>query len=330
MRTEAIVFTEADSIACRSVETPDLQPGQALVRALVNHVSTGTETRILRGGQPGAEFPCVPGYSAVGVVEDVCETEACAKGDLVFVPYALSPVGLHGAWGTHAGHMVVPAESLLRLDERRTPAEYAFSNVAAVALHGVRRTFSRADDTAVVVGQGLIGLLHSRIQVAMGRRVIGVDVLPWRLERSLAGGVLKAVDAREGDVESAVKEIWARGVQVAVEASGRQEGLNTCAAVLRSRGRGPDDRMPVLLVQSSIMGRVTLDARQAFVKDYMLVNSRSTDPCDLPGAIRMIGSGALPVQDLITLRARPQDAADAYRELLEHPECHMTCIFDWE
>ncbi len=330
MKGQAIVFEERDKVTFSNVDVPEPESGEVLVRALVSLVSTGTETRILRGGQPGVEFPCVPGYSTVGVVEKAGDTDLLKPTDLVFVPHGKAPAGLHSGWGTHAERLVAPAGSLIPLDDCRRPEEYVFSNVAAVALHGAGRTFSQPGDRIVVVGLGLIGQLHLRIQKAMGREVIGVDILPWRLEHAVAGGAVATVNASECDVEEAVRDVWPEGAQVAVEATGRQEGLDACAAVLRSRARTPEARPPVLLIQSSLMGAVTVDARQAFVKDYMLVNSRSTDPHDLPQAVEMIGEGAFEVGDLITLQIGAERAEYGYNELLSHPEQHLTCVFEWD
>jgi len=331
MKTEGIIFPEADRITFGTVEMPDPAPGDLLVRTTVSLVSTGTETRVLHGRQDDAAFPLVPGYSSLGVVEKaVGETGGISEGDLVFYGQPTALVGAHKVWGGHARRAVVAAGSVLRLDARRTAAEYAFIKVAAVALHGVRRTLSEPGDPVLVIGQGLIGQLHARIQAAMGRRVAVADLLPWRLELSLAGGVERAINAREEDVSEVVRALWPQGPQVAVEATARPEGLRLCEELIRPRAWGGDDRMPVLAVQSSFVGRIDVDARTFFMKEYLLISPRSVDRRDQAGALDMIGTGALRVDDLITLRARPQEAEAAYRELLDNPERHLTCVFEWE
>jgi 2-desacetyl-2-hydroxyethyl bacteriochlorophyllide A dehydrogenase len=331
MRTEAIIFPEADRITFGAVELPEPQPGDLLVRTTVSLVSTGTETRVLHGGQDGAAFPLVPGYSSLGVVEKTFgDTGGVAAGDLVDYGSPRELIGCHRVWGGHARHAVVAARSVHPLDERRSPAEYAFATVASVAVHGVRRTFSEPGDGVLVVGQGLIGQLHARVQVALGRQVAVVDILPWRLERSLAGGVARAINAREEDPAAAVHALWPQGPQVAVEATARPEGLRLCEELLRGRAWGGDDRMPVLAIQSSFVGRIDVDANTFFMKEYILISPRSVDPRDHAAALSMIGAGALPVADLITLRADPRQAAGAYDQLLKHPERHLTCVFEWE
>ena len=331
MKTEAIIFPEADRITFGTVEQPDPGPGDLLVRTTVSLVSTGTETRVLHGKQEGGDFPLVPGYCSLGVVEKTFgEAGGVAEGDLVSYGSPKDIIGCHKVWGGHVRHAVVAARSVRRLDGRRSPAEYAFAVVAAVAMHGVRRTFSEPGDSVLVVGQGLIGQLHARVQTAFGRQVAVVDVLPWRLERALAGGAVRAINAKEEDVPAAVHALWPDGPQVAVEATARPEGLRLCEELLRGRAWGGDDRMPVLAVQSSFVGNIDVDARTLFMKEYLFISPRSTDARDHVAVLAMIGSGTLPVADLITLRADPRDAASAYRELLAHPDRHVTCVFDWE
>lgn len=331
MRTDAIIFSGPDTATFGAVEVAEPGPGDAVVRTLVTVVSTGTDTRVLRGGLEAKEFPLVPGYSSVGIVEEVLgEGGQVREGDLVFAGSPKALVGINQVWGAQVGVCVKPAEALVPLDGRRSPAEYGFTKVAAIALHGVRRSGSLPGDAVVVIGQGLIGQLHARVQAATGRRVAAADLLPWRLERSAAGGVLRTINAGEEDVLAAVKALWPEGVPVAVEASARQEGIDLCVDLIRPRASHGDERMPVLLLQGTYPEPIRVDAMTLFMKEYVLLNSRDTDYRDLVGAAQMIGAGALRVDDLITLKARPRDAAEAFGELLEHPDRHLTIVFEWE
>ncbi len=330
MKTEAIIFPEPDQITFGEVEVADPAPGDAVVRVTRTVLSTGTDTRVLRGGDPQSPFPLVPGYSSVGIVEElVGNCGGVQEGDVVFAGAPKALVGIGRQWGAQARHCVKPAAALLPLDEGRPQEEYVFTKVAAIALHGVRRTCTGPGDRVVVIGQGLIGQLHARIQAAMGRQVAAADILPWRLERSAAGAVRHVINAEEEDVEEAVRDLWPEGVQAAVEASSRQEGIDLCARLLHERPWDEDGPLPVLLVQSSIHGRISVDCRELFMKEYVLLNSRDTVSRDLAGAAAMIRCGSLRVGDLITLRARPEDAGEAIRELLENPDRHMTVVFEW-
>lgn len=330
MKTEGIIFPEPGEVTFGEVEVEDPVEGDAVVRTTRTVLSTGTDLRTLRGGQTD-EFPVVPSYSAIGIVEEIRGDGGLVReGDLVFSGAPKGLVDINRCWGAQVRRCVTRAGSLLKLDERRAQEEYVFSKVAAIALHGVRRSDSEPGDRVVVVGQGLIGQLHARIQAAFGRLVVATDLIPWRLARSLAGGVLRTINAAEEDVEAVVRDLWPEGPQVAVEASARQEGIDQCAELVRGRQWNSDDRMPMLLLQGSYMERISLDARTLFMKEFRVINTRDTDPRDLVGAACMIGAGALRVDDLVTKTAAPGDAPDAFRELIENPEEHFTVVFDWE
>jgi 2-desacetyl-2-hydroxyethyl bacteriochlorophyllide A dehydrogenase len=330
MKTDAIIFPEPNKVTFGEVEMPDPVAGDVVVRTRLTMLSTGSDTRTLRGGQV-PDFPLVPSYSALGVVEEVHgDCGRVREGDLVFSGSPKDLIGITRCWGAQVARCVRPAAGLVPLDERVSPEEYAFTKVAAIALHGVRRSMSQPGESVLVLGQGLIGQLHARIQVAFGRQVVAADIVPWRLERSLAGGVARIINAKEQDVAAAVREVWPEGPQVAVEATARQEGIDLCVKLLRGRSWGGDDRMPVLILQATYPGRIQFDARTCFMKEFITISTRDTDPRDMVGAACMIGAGGLRVDDLITLKARAQEAAAAFDELLSHPERHLTCVFDWE
>ncbi|MFO8006978.1 MAG: hypothetical protein R6V05_04495 [Candidatus Brocadiia bacterium] len=331
MQTEAIVFADRGEVTFQTVEVCDPQPGDAVVRTLATLVSTGTDTRTLRGKQTGGQFPLVPGYSAVGVVEEALgDSDHLTPGDVVWSGSPRELIGIRSCWGAQVGVCVREADSFQLLDGRRPAAEYAFTKVAAIALHGVRRSAARPNDPVAIVGQGLIGQLHARIQVLMGKDVIVSDVLPWRLERSEEGGVARTVNATEEDLSEVVRQCWPQGVPVAVEASARQEGLDQCIGLLRQPAWGSDEPMPVLVIQSSFPGAIEFDYGEIFSKEVLIVPSRDCVRRDMRAAARMIGDGILRVDDLVTMRRSPEEAPEAFEELLNHPERHFTCVFEWD
>jgi 2-desacetyl-2-hydroxyethyl bacteriochlorophyllide A dehydrogenase len=332
MKSEGIIFPEPNEVSFGEVEVADPEPGDAVVRVTHTILSTGTDTRTLRGGQvPPDQFPLVPSYSSVGIVEEVLGDGAhVRKGDRVFAGGVKALVGITRCWGAQVRHCVKPARELVKLDDRQPLDCYAFAKVGAIALHGVRRSLAEPGDSVLVMGQGLIGQLHARIQAAFGQDLIVADLLPGRLQKSLAGGAQRAVNVREEDLTAVIAESWPGGPQVAVEATARQEGIDQCADLLRGRAWGGDDRMPMLVLQATYVDRISFDPTQFFMKEYVVVSPRDNDRRDLVGAACMIGAGALRVSDLITLRSAPQDAAEAFEGLLANPNDHFTVVFEWE
>ena len=101
-----------------------------------------------------------------------------------------------------------------------------------------------AGDTAVVIGQGLIGSLGTRWLLRHGVRVVVTDLVLERLERAHRWGVVDAVNGREADAEARIRTSIGHGADIVVEASGSTHGalwLGVCCAQSSSaRGRpGP-------------------------------------------------------------------------------------------
>lgn len=131
--------------------------------------------------------------------------------------------GLVSGYRPHQTASVVPAASVIPLPELGNPAP------------GVLDADIRLDDTAVVFGQGVVGLLVTQfLRRTAARRVIAVDPLPGRRELALRLGADEALDPAAGDVALAVRErTEGRGADVVIEVSGSsgalQEAVRTAA-----------------------------------------------------------------------------------------------------
>jgi L-iditol 2-dehydrogenase len=96
-----------------------------------------------------------------------------------------------------------------------------------------------AFDTVLVTGLGPVGLgaiVNARFR---GARVIGVESVPWRVERAKQMGAEAVVDPRDKD---ALKQIMAltsggRGVDAALDCSGNVKAERLCIDATRRRGR---------------------------------------------------------------------------------------------
>ena len=70
MKTRGVVFRRADTFDVTDLSLPDPGPRDVAVRTLATSISPGTERWILRGKHAGTQFPCVPGYHRIGIVEE--------------------------------------------------------------------------------------------------------------------------------------------------------------------------------------------------------------------------------------------------------------------
>ncbi len=169
------------------IPRPEPDVGEALVRTLRVGVD-GTDHEILAGsygGSPAGEEYLILGHEAVGVVEDPNDTDL-DTGDVV-VPTVRRPPngsnryfendepdmapegqyherGIVGAHGFMAEYFTSPASKLVRLDP--SLAEYGFlvepisvTEKAIEHAEASRSAFNWAPETALVLGNGSLGLL---------------------------------------------------------------------------------------------------------------------------------------------------------------------------
>ena len=77
------------------------------------------------------------------------------------------------------------------------------------------------------LGAGPIGLGNIMMQSYLGRRVIAVDIAPYRLDLAKKLGAAEVVDARTGDVVKQIRALTnSLGPEVCLEAAGKPK---TCA-----------------------------------------------------------------------------------------------------
>ncbi|MDR1145558.1 MAG: hypothetical protein LBK71_05415, partial [Verrucomicrobiales bacterium] len=183
---KAVVFRGPDEISIEDFALCPCGPQDVVVRSLYSMVSSGTELRGLALG----DYPMIPGYAVIGeIVEVGAEVRSYRVGDLVsgrscprFVP------GINAACGGHMTFQVYPATGedrpvLLPADAK--PLDYVIAEIGSICLRGVEAAAPQPGETAIVVGQGLIGALSAAWLHSRGCRVIVADLEQGRLNRAL-------------------------------------------------------------------------------------------------------------------------------------------------
>jgi 2-desacetyl-2-hydroxyethyl bacteriochlorophyllide A dehydrogenase len=90
-----------------------------------------------------------------------------------------------------------------------------------------------------VVGQGAIGLSFTNLAAAQGAaQVIGIDLLDYRLKKSLEMGATHTINPDNVDPIEAIAELTdGHGLDVVVDASGDPEGLNHAISYVNQYGK---------------------------------------------------------------------------------------------
>jgi 2-desacetyl-2-hydroxyethyl bacteriochlorophyllide A dehydrogenase len=233
---DVVSFTAPHQVALVPCEAPPMLPGSVRIRTWYSGISAGTELTAYRGSNPyltgtwdaerrlfvpGAPTFAYPvegwGYSEVGEVVEVADGVGQPRpGDVV-----------HGIWG-HRSDAVVPAEAVRdRVWSADDAISGTFARVGSIALNAVLAAEARLGDRVAVFGQGVIGLLATRLATLAGADVVAVDTLPRRLDAARAMGALVVVVADvEGGAGPVIREWAPGGVDAAIELSGSDRALH--------------------------------------------------------------------------------------------------------
>jgi 2-desacetyl-2-hydroxyethyl bacteriochlorophyllide A dehydrogenase len=267
-------------------------------------------------------FPIKYGYAAAGLVLDTGPgVENLSPGDPVFVHHP------------HQEVFVVPSRMPVRLPDDLDPILGVFSANLETALNIVHDTPVQLGETALVFGQGVVGLLVALLlKLAGAGPVLVVDTLEERRRLALAAGADGAF--APGGLNDRVMEITdGRGADVAVETSGSGAALQSAIDAVVAEGT---------VVVASWYGTkpVTLALGGHFHRGRVRLRSSQVGRLDPALALRwdrtrrmdtVLGLlGRLKLRELISHRIPFGEAPEAYTLLDERPEEALQVIFTYE
>jgi alcohol dehydrogenase len=338
-RMKAAVFVEPDRIVLDEKPIPDVGPLDALIRITTTTIC-GTDVHILKGEYPVARGLTI-GHEPVGVIEKLgSSVQGYREGQRV-IAGAITPSGHSAAClcGCHAQDGAGTKHGFRAMGGWRfgntidgAQAEYllvpdAMTNLAAVpdglsdeqvlmcpdimstGFSGAESGRVRIGDTVAVFAQGPIGLCATAGARLMGATtIIGVEAIPARMEIARRMGADHVVDfTRVDPVDEIMRLTDGRGVDVAIEALGRQETFEAALRVLR-----PGGTLSSLGVYSSDL-RIPLGAFAAGLGDHTIVSTLCPGGKErMRRLMDVIASGRLDTRPLVTHRFRLDDIEKAY------------------
>jgi len=179
-----------------------------------------------------------------------------------------------------------------KLPESISFAEAAMLEAVAVAIHAVSLVKVTAESTALVVGAGTIGVLILQALRAAGcKRVFVSDVDATRLKLAKELGAADTLSAERDTVAQILQRTGGVGVDVAMEAVGRNETVNAAIASVLKGGT-------VVLV-GNISPETTLPLQKVVTRQIRLQGSCASAG-EYPQAIELMARGAIRVKPLIT------------------------------
>ena len=335
MLTNKIMFTEP--FVAKLVEDELVAPkaGHVQVKILVSTISSGTERAKLVGdvninsaksALKQAKFPRAGGYSSAGQVIAVGDgVEGFAPGDRVAV-----------FWSTHSSYVNVPVKNLLKLPDDVPLEEAALWNIATFPMAAIRKCRTEMGESAIVMGQGILGQMAvMQLRAAGAVPIIAVDPNESKRQRALQIGADYALNPFDEDFAQTVKEITGGGAKVAIEVTGIGAGLNGALDCMRPHGR-------VALLGCTRNSDFSVDYyRKVHGPGITLIGAHTfarpsndsapgwfTEADDRKTLMDFYRFGRLKLSDLIEETHKPEEAPEVYARLATEPSFPLV-QFNW-
>jgi L-iditol 2-dehydrogenase len=249
----------------------------------------------------------------------------CVAGDYVYCENNIdfeTFMGTCEGSGTFAQYVVKPSWLLPPIPDGMS---YEHATMAIDGIGASYGAFQAIDlgafDTVLIAGLGPIGLGAVANARFRGARVIGVEPLPWRAERARQMGA--EIVFHPGDdrlVEQIRERTGGKGVDCAIDCSGRAEAERLCIDATRRRGR-------VAFVgecSEELAIRVSPDMIR---KGLTVVGSWLCNLTDIPQVMQVIQESPL-IDQLISHVMPMSQIQDAF-ELLASGECAKVVLRPW-
>lgn len=318
----AAVYKGQSVVSVEQVPIPEIGPGEILVRVeacgichtdlkkieynllapprIYGHETAGV---VVRAGRQVGRF--APGDRVVVFHHIPCKNCFYCRRKL----YAQCPVykkvgvtaGFEPAGGGFSQYVRV-MDWIVESGVEKIPNDVSFERASFVepvntCLKAVVQCAPQADETAVVIGQGPIGLLFTMLLRRTGATIVTTDTIAARRDLSRRCGALEAWDPRETNVLAEVRRRTdQRGADLVIVAASVPGIVEQALRLSR-----PGARI-LLFAQTSETERVEVSGAAICVGERSLFGCYSASLDLQKESAELVFSGALPVEELISHR----------------------------
>jgi L-iditol 2-dehydrogenase len=330
---KALVLEEYNQLIYKEMPEPQLGPDDVLVRIKASGIC-GSDVHGMDGSTGRRIPPLIMGHEAAGVIAQVGSNVDnfhpgarvtfdstvycggcffCRRGEINLCDHRRVlgvSCGDYRQHGTFAEYVAVPRHIIYPLPDSISFEQSAMVEPCSVAFHAAAITPLSLNDTAVVVGAGIIGLLLIQALRASGcGQIIAVDLAPERLALAQQLGADKSLNPAEDDAVAVIKKMTgSRGADVAFDAVGINASLKTGLNSLRKGG--------ALTLIGNLASEVEL-ALQTVVTGEICVRGSCSSRGDYPAGLDMIARGAIQVDPLISATAPLSEGAQWFQRLYQ-------------
>lgn len=328
---KALVLKEYNNFILEDVPLPDYGMNDVLVKVKACSIC-GSDVHGMDGSTGRRIPPIIMGHEASGIIEGVGENVKgyksgdrvtfdstiycgkcwfCKRGEINLcdnrrvLGVSCSDYRLHGAF---AEYVSVPEHILYPLPDEVSFEYGAMVEPLSIAFHAVSRSTVSLNDTAVVVGSGMIGLLVIQLLKLVGcGKIIAVDMVRQKLDMAAKFGADICLRSNEVDVAGEVYKITGnRGADIAFEVVGITPTLQLAIASLRKGGS--------LTLIGNVKPSVDFPLQMAVTRQISLYGSCASSG-EYPDCLDLIANGKVDIDSFISAVAPLSEGASWFERL---------------
>lgn len=276
----AVVNQFKQKLEVKNVDIPTPGHGEVLIKMEACGVCH-TDLHAAHGDWPvKPKLPVIPGHEGVGLVDKVGDGVTSLKiGDRVGIPWLFKACGeceyclagqetlcmdqLNGGYsadGAFAEYCVAPADYVARIPDGVDPIEIAPILCAGVTTYkALKVSGAKPGDWVAIYGIGGLGHVALQYAVAMGFKVIAVDIHDEKLELAKDLGADFTVNGMKNDPVEAIKEKTGNGVQASISVAVTKVAFEQAYHSVKRGGSVvlvglPNDSIPVPIFDTVLNG----------------------------------------------------------------------------
>ena len=325
---KAMVLERPNELVLKTIEDPSAKEGEVLIRNTHSGIC-GSDAKIYQGKMP-ARYPLVLGHEIVGEGIDGDITSSAKPGTRVIVDPVifcgncfycnqnethLCPNGVlmgREINGGFADYCVVKNSHIYPLPDELESETSAAVQVLTTVLHAQDKGEVGADQTVVVSGLGVTGLMHIQLAKTRGAKtVIGIS---RNFHKRKIGVSLGAdyVFSHGIEAKNAVLDLTGGvGADIIIECVGHLTLLGEAVALARPGGR----IIPFGVYPSE---KIELPFYDFYFKELEITNVRAAKGRDFSESIELVKQGKINIVALIT-HTRPITELDNAIQMLTEP-----------
>jgi len=339
---KALLLSDYKKLSVVDMPTPDVGDDDVLVRVRACGIC-GSDIHGYDGSTGRRIPPLVMGHEAAGVIERLgSAVDTFKAGDRVTFDSTVScgkcgfcrkgqinlcdnrtvlgvSCGDYRRHGAFAEYVSVPARILYRLPDNLPFERAALIEAVSIAVHAVGRHVPKPDDTVVVVGAGMIGVLVIQVLKSKGcRNIVAVDVDNEKLALAKRLGAVRGLNPKESDVPAVVRGITdGNGADASFEVVGHSDTVLTAIRCLRKGGT-------VVLI-GNLSPKVELPLQEVVSREISVLGSCASSG-EYPECIELLARGSVDVDPLVSLKASLEEAPDLFERLYRGDKALMKVI----